>query len=285
LRPDLALESLKQMRIIALLAAYNEERFIGACLENLTRQGCEVVLIDNSSTDATVEIARPYLGRGLIDIVEFPRHGVYTWGPILRFKEELAERLDADWFMHVDADEIRVPPSGEQTLASALASVDGQGYNAVNFMEFCFIPTREEPDHDHPDFQTTMRSYYSFLPWNLHRVNTWKRQPDRVDLATSGGHTVSFPGLRLYPERFPMRHYLFLSVPHAVEKYTGRRYDPQEVAGGWHGWRANVQPEMLELPSRRDLRVYASDAELDPSSPRTTHWIDPARPAADGVRR
>src|SRR3954471_22720098 len=120
------------MRVIALLATYDEERFVASCLEHLIRGGVEVFLIDNESTDGTVEIARSYLGNGLVGVEIVPRTGVYSWRPLLRRKSELAITLKADWFLHVDADEVRLPPSSGTTLAEALLDVDRQGYNAVN---------------------------------------------------------------------------------------------------------------------------------------------------------
>jgi glycosyltransferase involved in cell wall biosynthesis len=259
-------------RVVALLATFNEERFITGCLEHLIGQGVEVYLIDNCSTDRTVEIAERYLGRGLIDIETFPRtEGVYKWRSILERKEQLATTLEADWFMHADADEVRLPPRSTRTLVQTFAEVEAQGYSAVNFLEFTFVPTREAPDHDHPHFWQTMRWYYPFLRWFPHRLNAWKRQPERVDLASSGGHRVQFPRLRMYPESFKMRHYLFLSVPHAIRKYVGKSYDPAEVQNGWHGWRARLMAERIELPSQKELRFYTTDDELDPSSPRTRH--------------
>src|SRR5215831_2675215 len=145
------------MRVVALLAAYNEERFIATCIEHLRSQAVDTYLIDNESTDETVAIASRYLNRGLIGIETVPRKGIYSWKPILRRKEELACELDADWFMHVDADEIRLPPDPVCTLADAFVEVAEQGYNAVNFFEYTFVPTKEDPDHDHADFQRTMR--------------------------------------------------------------------------------------------------------------------------------
>jgi len=67
------------VRVIALIAAYNEERFIAGCLEHLIAHGLNVYLIDNDSTDRTVKFAEPYLGRGLIGIEAIPRDGVYRW--------------------------------------------------------------------------------------------------------------------------------------------------------------------------------------------------------------
>ena len=52
------------MRIIALLATYNEERFIASIIQHLFHQGVWVYLMDNSSTDRTLAIAEEYLGRG-----------------------------------------------------------------------------------------------------------------------------------------------------------------------------------------------------------------------------
>jgi hypothetical protein len=269
------------MRVMALLATYNEERVIGACLEHLVRHGAEAYLIDNSSTDRTVAIARQYLGRGLAGLEAAPRAGTYSWRPLLERKEALAATLDADWFMHVDADEFRLPPGGVGSLADALAGVDAAGFNAVNFDEFVFVPTRERPNHDHADFQQTMRWYYAFSPpAQPHRLNAWKRQAARVALAWSGGHQVRFAGVRPCPQAFAMRHYLFLSMEHANAKYVARQYDAAEVRAGWHRARAGLQPEEILLPRQSELRRYVSDDLLDASGPCRSHLVFSRRAAA-----
>jgi len=261
------------MRALAIIATYNEERFIGGCLEHLFSQGVEAYLCDNQSTDGTVEIARRYLGAGLRGIEQIPRDGTYRWRRILHRKEELASELSADWFLHLDADEVPLPPRSGQTLAEALAEVDAAGYNAVDFSEFAFVPTREAPDHDHPDYRRTMRWYYPFAPGAHHRVIAWKRQAQPVDLASSGGHLVGFSERRIAPRQFRLLHYLFLSREHAISKYVNRVYDPQEVHDGWHGWRATLTAGAVRLPPQSALRTALTDDDLDPSSPRTTHWL------------
>jgi glycosyltransferase involved in cell wall biosynthesis len=261
------------VRVLALIASHNEERFIGGCIEHLSRHGVETYLIDDGSTDRTVEIAEGYRGRGLIGLERRARDGIFRLRDILQRKEELASSLDADWFVHHDADEIRVSPRSDTTLGEALAEVDRQGYNAVNFIEFTYLPTREASDHDHPRFRDTMRWYYPFLPRPLHQVKAWKRQPRRVRLADSGGHLADFPGLAVYPVSFPMKHYQFLSAEHAIEKYVRRVYDPESLAMGWHGGRATLRPEDIVLPAQADLREYVDDAHLDPTDPWKTHWL------------
>jgi len=281
------------MRIVAIIASYNEEKFIRACLENYSRQGVEVYLIDNESEDRTVEIASEYLGKNLIKIESIKRNGYFELGKQLRRKEELADELTADWFIHADPDEIRLPPSSDQTLAVMLEQVDREGYNAVNFMEFTFIPTYESPDHDHENFQQTMRWYYPFAPRYPNRVNAWKKvktgfsirkfsrevirqrrfRIPSVDLTASGGHHIQFEGLKLYPQDFKMRHYLVLSLGHAIQKYVNKKFDPREVSQGQHGWRALAKQYDFQLPSQSDLLFYINDDELDASKPLKQHLL------------
>lgn len=266
-----------QLRVVALIATYNERRFVGGCLEHLREQGVESYLIDNCSTDGTVELAERWLGRGLIGI-ETLRRGeddTYGWRSLLARKEELAREIEADWFVHLDPDEIRLPPGAGRTLLQAFEEADRGGFNAVNFVELTFVPTLEEPDHDHSEFRRTLRTYYPFCPEFPHRLNAWKASvTTEPNLVASGGHRVNFDGLRMDPRPFPMKHYLFLSVPHAVEKYVRRNYDQDEVGAGWHGWRATLGEADIRLPTESELRVTRSDADLDPSEPRRKHLID-----------
>jgi glycosyltransferase involved in cell wall biosynthesis len=275
------------MRVLAILATHNERRFIAGCLDHLSGQGVDVYLIDNGSTDETVAIAERFLGRGLAGIEHFPRAGIFEWQSLLRRKEELSAELDADWFVHVDADEIRLPPRSGQTLREKIAEVDSEGWNAIDFMEFTFIPTRENQDNDHAHFRRTMRHYYPFAPFTPHRLTAWKRQPAQVELAWSAGHLVRFPGLRVYPEQFRMRHYLFLSVGHFLEKYGQRVFSGKELELGWHGWRADFDAFKIALPSQDEMRIWTSDDDLDSSNPRTSHFAQQWRKgaAAPGVMR
>ena len=278
-----------------MLQVYNEQRFVAACIEHLRAQGVEVYLIDNESTDQTLTIAERYLGRGVIGIETLARDDTFALRAQCARQEQLAQTLDADWLIHHDADEMRVSPTRGQTLAEAIAELDAAGFDAVNFQEFTFMPTRESPEHDHPQFAQTMRWYYPFLPWSPHRVNAWKRQDGPVDLVSTGGHEVRFAGRKLAPQPLYMRHYLFLSVGHLSEKFD-RAYAADEVQGGWHRWRAAVRPERIALASESEFRRYEADHLLDPSDPRTTHIVgeggaqatqqgDPGRQLQQRLRR
>lgn len=265
----------RDLRVIALIAAYNEKRFIGANIKHLKSHGVDTYLIDNRSTDETVEIAERHLGRGLLGIEQQPgaTGSHFALERQLRRKEELARELDADWFIHVDADELRLPPTGQGRLVDALAEADRDGYNAVNFLEFAFIPTREEPDHDHADFQRTLRTYYPYAPQFPHRLNAWQARDD-FDLTSTGGHAVQFEGRKMYPKSFLAKHYMFLSVPHAVEKYVNQTYDEREAKLGAYRWRARVQAVDIRLPRRDEVRWAEPWGTLDASEPWQMHFLD-----------
>src|SRR5215831_9333004 len=100
----------RSFRVIAIIAAFNEGDIISSAIGHLVSNGIHVYLIDNCSTDDTVEQARSWLGRGLLHIESFPAKenaessGRFDWTGILQRKEQLAAELQADWFIHQDAD-------------------------------------------------------------------------------------------------------------------------------------------------------------------------------------
>lgn len=55
------------MRVSLVIPAYNEEAHIGACLDSVMQHAgdrfCEVIVVDNASTDRTAEIARSHGAR------------------------------------------------------------------------------------------------------------------------------------------------------------------------------------------------------------------------------
>ncbi len=270
------------MHVIAVLATYNEARFIDTCIRHLNDNGVEVYLMDNESTDGTPDMARCYLGHGVIGIETLPRSGHFALREQLARKEELYATLNADWFMHVDADEIHVARPSHLTLNMAFAAAEKEGYNAVNFIEYAFVPVQEHPDHDHPRFTETMRWYYPYLPAFPHRLNAWKKTDNPVELNWSGGHVVRFAGLKMYPNSFVMRHYIFLGQEHARQKYEGKRYVSDELVDGWFGgakgWRNRFTTDALQFPSKNELREYISDDLLDASEPRTEHFLHSQMP-------
>lgn len=240
------------MRIVALLTVRNEELYLTRCLQHLKEQGVETCIIDNDSEDSTLEIAKTFIRNGVFRIERIPFEGYFDLQKILLFEEKLSYEIDADWFMHYDADEIREAPL-HYTLRNGISYVDSMGYNAINFNEFVFLPTSDNETYEREDYVKKMNYYYFFEPWPLREIKAWKKNPT-IDLHTSGGHSVDFEKRIVYPYPFIMRHYIVLSREHAIRKYTERIFNPKEVAMGWHRNRVNFNPEKLRFPQREKLK-------------------------------
>ena len=103
------------VRIVAVLATRNEERFIAGCLENLFRQGVQVYLCDNDSTDRTVEIARRYAG---VTVVAQSSAGIAN-----AYNEGIM-RARCDLLAFVSHDDRWLPNKLESQLAALAARPD-----------------------------------------------------------------------------------------------------------------------------------------------------------------
>ena len=226
-------------RVLAVMCAYNEEDVIESALQYLTAQGIEVHLVDNWSTDRTVERAQAFLGRGLTRITKFPASGpssTYDWHTLLSHVEEIGLTAEADWIIHHDADEIRESPWPGVRLREAIYRVDREGFNAIDHTCVVFHPTGDRAE-DPASLFTYKHFEFGKRPGHFSQTKAWKRQPVRVHLADSGGHVVEFPGRRTYPYKFLLRHYPIRSQEHGTSKILHDRqlrWNQLERQRGWH---------------------------------------------------
>ncbi|MGE0449782.1 MAG: glycosyltransferase [Vicinamibacterales bacterium] len=266
------------MRVVALLTVRNEGPVLARCLRHLADEGVETCLVDHGSDDDTRRIAEAFRGDGVFRIEEQAYTGIFSLGDQLRKKEQLAAEIDADWFLHLDADEIRQAPWPQVTLRDAIASVDCQGWNAIDFDEFVFVPTADDDAFEGRDYVAGMRWYYYFEPASpdRHRINAWKKQTGPVDLHTHAGHQVIFPGRKVCPQSFIMRHYIVLGRAHALAKYGARRFAPDERERQWHSDRVRFDAAAVQWPSTSRLKSIGAGAAFDRSDPWTRHfWEQP----------
>jgi hypothetical protein len=248
---------------LAILPAYNEADVIGAVLEDLIGQGCQVHVLDNLSSDGTAEIACDFVGRGVVDVEMFVSDR-YTWAAMLRRVEEIALSHVGRWIVLANADEFRESPWPGLTLAEAIGRVDTLGYNAIDHDLFNFRPV-DGGFIPGTDPRLHMRHYEPVDPSSPDAVQlkTWKQGCDRVDLASTGGHLILFPGRRVCPVKFTLRHYPIRGEAHGHKKvFEDRlpRFDPAERARGWHvqydGY-ASGQARFLRDPAT--LQVWGDD--------------------------
>jgi len=259
------------MRVVALIAVRNEELYIKRCLEHLESQGIETCLIDNGSTDRTIEIAKTFSQRGVFKIDSLPFNGTFELEEQLHYKEKLAHEIPADWFIHQDADEIREAPKPFKTLKEGIEAVDKKGYNAINFDEFVFMPTSPEESYEGKDYVKEMKYYFFLEMRSQHHIKAWKKTKNRVDLASMGGHFVEFKGIKVSPVPFILRHYIVLSLAHANEKYGTRKFPQKELARSWHIDRKDFRPNNFILPRREDMKMLSDDGIWDKTDPWKKH--------------
>ena len=243
------------IRVIALIAAYNEADVIAQVIGDLVGEGVEVYLLDHGSTDGTVAAAQPWLGNGLLAIERFPEDSgfppedarVFAWGDLLRRKEELARTLGATWFMHHDADELRESPWDGVSLRDALARVDDLGYSAVEFKVLDFVPT-DDGFQSGGDLRRSFTHYRPAAAYDRVQIKAWKQPAGGVDLASSGGHEARFSPRRVFPVRFLCRHYPIRSQAHGERKVLRERrprFLGSERDRGWH-----VQYDLVDAATR-----------------------------------
>ncbi len=232
-----------------------------------------MILIDHDSDDGTLELAKPYLGSGLIGMERMPWKGHFSLVAQLRRKREIIATLGHDWVVHVDADEWIMSPVEGETIRSALLKADSVGFNCANFSEFVFVPWSSE-DFMGTDYRRLMCTYYFFEPNHPRLMRAWKRDADFENIA-SGGHKLVGEVVRCHPGDFILRHYICLSVDHAWAKYRSRRFAVNEIDNlGWHRNRVIAKREKLMLrvsPGLRCLPKWNSRV-FDRSMPMSEHF-------------
>jgi hypothetical protein len=130
-------------RPLAIMSAFNEEDVIREVIEDLLEQGCEVIILDNWSTDGTWKILQT-LQHTFVDrltVERFPKTPVVrsSWVDILARKEEIALLHPGRWIIHADADELRRSPFSGVDLAHAMYAAQSTGEPASNLQYLIFV--------------------------------------------------------------------------------------------------------------------------------------------------
>lgn len=227
-------------RVVALMRVFNEVDILERTLRYLIDQGIDVYLLDGWSTDGSYEVMLEHLGRGVIGVERFPCEGparFHTQIALLRRMEYVASTIPADWFVYQDTDERRVSPWTGIGLRDGLHRVDQQGFNAIDHTVIEFPPTAAGGEAAGSDpFEQLDRFVFTAEPSHFVQCKAWRAQPARVNLADTAGHDVAFPGRRVFPYKFLLRHYPIRSQAHGERKLLAERQarlNPFEAARNW----------------------------------------------------
>jgi hypothetical protein len=248
--------------------------YLANCLRHLLDNNVSFAVIDNGSDDGTTEILRrPDLRRGLVAYEKLPFNGTFALELILQAKERLALRLEAEWIIHLDADEIMHSRRVGESLHDAIVRLAAEGANVINFDEFVFLPI----DHDYVPNAAgpqRIRHYYFFEPEPCRLMRAWKRRAG-LSMSATGGHKLTGGDISLAAESLALRHYIFRSQEHAFCKYARRIYPEREVHElHWHRKRIKVPVERFLFPPAAALQRLNSPGSraLSNADPKTNHY-------------
>lgn len=233
-RPDAGFD------VLAIVTTYNEADIIEQLLDRLLAGCVRVHVIDNWSTDGTEAIVERYVTPGRVSMERFPSEGptrYFELQPLLGRVGQVAHDSGADWVVHHDADEIHESCWTGVSLRDGLWVADHYGFNCIDHTGLDFRPVTDNwaPGDD----LDSSFEYFEFASSHAHftLLKAWKPQAAMVDNAGTGGHRADFEGRRIFPYKFPIRHYSLRSREQARKKLFEERkprFSPAERAKGWH---------------------------------------------------
>ena len=226
-------------KVLAILHFYNEADVLDKTIEYLLGQNVDVYLLDNWSDDGSYEIAcrlqENYPDR--IYLEHFPekgKTGEFELYKQMEATEFISKKMNYAWFIHYDADEIRITPWQDTSLKQALYWIDKLGYNCVENTVIDFKLTEIKQDNI---FMTdTCFDFRHKFAWFNH-LKTWKKT-DEIDLKSTAGHTLRIRNPKVFPLKFLNKHYPFRTIEQAERKIFKERiprFAKEKNTFGWHG--------------------------------------------------
>lgn len=94
-------------KLSVVLATFNEEQNLGECLESIKNIASEIIIVDGTSSDRTVEIAERY--RAKITVAE--NHPIFHIN-----KQKALEQATYPWILQLDADERVSKPLSKEIM-------------------------------------------------------------------------------------------------------------------------------------------------------------------------
>jgi hypothetical protein len=252
-------------RVVAFMAAYNEEDIIVESIRKWTDQGVRVHVLENWSTDATYDLIRQAAQHAPVTVERFPREGPsphFEWAAMLARIEELTRETEADWFVRRGADEILVSPWPGLSYRDGLYLVDRAGFNCVDHTILEFYPVDDgfTAGMDHEAYF----KHFDFKRLSHHwQRKAWKNSGVNASSIATAGHDMVFEGRRIYPFKFLLKHYSFRSQKHGEQKvFRDRkpRWNWQERARGWHIHYDSIKQGHRFVQSPSDKESFDEDS-------------------------
>lgn len=253
-----------EFRVCAFVPCFNERDIVASTVGRLLEGGIEVVVLDDWSTDGSAELLEERFAGAPLQVRRFPQDGptgTFDWAAMLRHIADLAAAHPADWVLRNDADEVRDAPWPGLTLRDGLWTAQLRGYDAVDHTVLDFRPV-EEPVAGGDPIEQMVHWEYGRRDGHFKQINAWRNRGPVV-FDAEGGHEAAFPGRRVLPYKFLLRHYPIRGQEHGTRKVLAERkprFRADERAAGWH-----VQYDPIG-PATRFLRDPAELRRWDPAA-------------------
>jgi glycosyltransferase involved in cell wall biosynthesis len=116
------------MNLSVGLITHNEEKDLPRTLDAVKKLADEIIIVDNGSTDRTVEIARSFHAK------------VYTedWKGFGAQKNSVIDKCKGKWILLIDADEEITPPLARAIQEIVTANPPQYEVYKIRFTSFCF---------------------------------------------------------------------------------------------------------------------------------------------------
>lgn len=263
------------MKCVAVITVRNEVNYLKVLLPYLISQGILFAVINNDSSDGSLELCKTFQGQGCVGIYHQDYNGHFELEKQLEIKQQVYQKIDADWLMHLDADEIPQALTPNIKLLDAITQTEKQGYNCINFEEFVFLPVNSQTQITGNYLKENLHYYY-FAPKPIRLMRAWKKTND-VSNVSNGGHLLKGSAIKLCPNNFILRHYICLSQQHIFNKYLTRKFVSTELERGWHNNRVNLTRKQLTFPNAHNLKKLAhwSSNQFERSMPKPVHYWEP----------
>ncbi len=123
-------------KLSVVLAVRNEETNIGRCLESVKDIADEIVVVDEYSTDKTVEIAKKNGAKIFLE----PHHDIFHVT-----KQKALEKASGEWILQLDADEAVTPALAKEIISVVNHRLPVTNYNKLFLRHQKLIEERDGP--------------------------------------------------------------------------------------------------------------------------------------------
>jgi glycosyltransferase involved in cell wall biosynthesis len=251
------------MKLVMTLLVRDEQDIIAEHLDYHLAQGVdEVIVTDNGSEDATLDILREYESRGVARIILEPSDDYSQGKWVTRMARMAASELGADWVINSDADEFWWPRSG--TLASTFEGL-GAEVGVVVARRTNFVPQPEDTRAFWD--RMTVRERESLNPVGKPLPPKLAHRAHPEIEVVQGNHRVRGPDLgeRLDDDtveilHFPMRSYAQFEnkIVKGGQAYARNRELPEKVGRTWR--------RLYEVWQRGELPDHYAESIVSDSS-------------------